>query len=246
MNDKQFPEAYFGAKNATLPSKKEVLLNLAPFKRPLVAFIESLPPGARVLDVGCGQGKTMKMMLALRPDLKVSGMDISDVSAHLPEGIPFKQGAVEELASLYEGEKFDAVVCQHVIEHLVYPIELMQGIGAVLRDGGKLFVETPNWTRLIAPFSHFYFYNDYTHVRPFSRTAMTRLLLDFGYQELSIRTMSSCTWLQPSVKKLKGSSEKTSDTAQRTQGFIARVLARLLNPLMRDVLIATAVRHEKP
>lgn len=245
MTAEAFPDAYFGGADARIPSKDEVLRGLAPFKRPLKAFIEALPEGARVLDVGCGQGKTLKMLLALRPDVKAHGMDISDVRAHLPSEVSFKQGDLEQLSELYAGESFDAVICQHVIEHLVYPMGLMNAMNAVLRGGGTLYLETPNWTRLFAPFSHFYFYNDYTHVRPFSRMGMTRLLLDFSFEKLAIRTLSSCTWLTPArVSSGKtGAREKTSDTAQHTQGLIARVLARLVNPLMRDVLIAIAVKH---
>lgn len=240
-----FPASYFGSADAKVLSREAALAALAPYKRHLRVFIETLPVGARVLDIGCGQGKALKLALALRPDLAAFGMDSADMSAHFPPNVAFTQGSLENLASLYAGERFDAVICQHVIEHLISPLALMEGIGAVLKEGGRLYLETPNWTRLIAPFSHLYFYNDYTHIRPFSRAAMTRLLLDHGYADLAIRTVSSCAWFPKRGTGARLEEEATSGVAQKSQGIVSRIFARLLNPLLRDVLIATAVRHER-
>src|SRR2546428_13958676 len=35
-----------------------------------------LPPGARVLDVGCGDGRLAKRVLERRPDLTLAGIDV--------------------------------------------------------------------------------------------------------------------------------------------------------------------------
>lgn len=239
----EFPAAYFGGTDTRIPSPEVVRRTLAPFKRTLLAFIEALPENARVLDVGCGSGKAIKMIRSLRPDVTISGMDISDVSEHLPEGVRFKKGTVEDLTKLFPGETFDAIICQHVIEHLLYPMPLMDGITALLAPEGRLFLETPNWTRLFAPFAHFYFYNDYTHVRVFSKFSMSRLLLDSGFTIDTLRTVSSCTWLQSKGEGEEGRVKATTEITHDRQSLPVRVLARLLNPLMRDVLIAVATKH---
>lgn len=232
-----FPSGYFGDTGSGSAA-------LAPFKRYLAEFIRTLPHGARVLDVGCGAGKTIRLIQSMRPDVVVSGMDISDVAVHLPRGVAFTQGSVEQLAQLYAGQQFDAVVCQHVIEHLVYPMGLMEGIYALLRPGGRLFIETPNWTRMFAPWAHFYFYNDYTHVRIFSPFAMKRVLLEHGFSVERVVTVSSSTWLlnRHAAGSAKEPARHASQVAQRSQSVATRIFARLINPLMRDVLIAVATR----
>lgn len=233
-----FPSGYFG------PGDPVSTTSLAPFKRYLVEFIQALPQGAQVLDVGCGSGKTIRLVRAMRPDVTISGMDISDVGALLPEGVAFTQGSVEDLGALYGAERFDAVICQHVIEHLVYPMGLMEGIRTILRPRGTLFIETPNWTRMFAPWAHFYFYNDYTHVRIFSPFAMKRVLLEHGLSVVRVVTVSSSTWLlrRGVAEGRSAPTRHASQTAQRSQSIAARIFARLINPLMRDVLIAVAER----
>jgi SAM-dependent methyltransferase len=238
-----FPEAYFGSEDQRIPSAERIRSTLAPFKRHLLRFIESLPENAKVLDVGCGAGKTIKMILALRPDVTVSGMDISDVSGHLPSAVRFKIGTVEEIPLLFPNETFDAIICQHVIEHLLYPMGLMDGITSVLKTGGTLFIETPNWTRMFAPFAHFYFYNDYTHIRIFSKFGMSRLLLDSGFTIDHLITVSSCTWFQPASSTDEPRTKATSELTHDRQPLGSRILARLLNPLMKDVLIGIATKR---
>src|SRR5262245_57473422 len=44
-----------------------------------VSYAESLPRGARVLDLGCGAGAVGRMLLAARDDLHVTGIDAATV-----------------------------------------------------------------------------------------------------------------------------------------------------------------------
>lgn len=233
----EFPDIYFGEKRPdSLPSTEDIMHARKTFKRHVISFIESLPQGARVLDVGCGAGKTMKIIKVLRPDIRVDGMDFTDMREFLPEDIDFVQGNVDSLADLYPENAFDAVICQHVVEHLLYPVPIMNGIRTVLKPGGRAFIETPNWTRLFLPFSHLWFWNDYTHVRPSSKYAMYRLLSENDFQVEALITTSSCLWFPR-----KGSGPATGKAVSRVtgyrHGFLSRLAARLLNPLMRDVMI---------
>ncbi len=63
-----------------------------------------IPTGVSVLDVGCGQGDFLRYLSTLRPDLKLTGIDLApnpDVS-----GIRFLQGDV--LTTEFD-EHFDVV-----------------------------------------------------------------------------------------------------------------------------------------
>lgn len=244
LENNLFPDRYFGSGSLALPTGEDIQHMRRSFKKHLIGFIEALPENATILDVGCGSGKAIRLMKTLRPDLHIAGMDISDVGHLLPNDVPFIQGKLEDLRDLYKDNSFDAIICQHVIEHLVYPLSLMEGIQSLLRIGGVCYIETPNWTRMLVPFSNLYFWGDYTHVRPFSRSAMHRLLDEFNFKILSIDTVSSSQWFPPKSKIQLGGTKAVAASrishAAPPRGIIARVAARLLNPILRDVLIVTA------
>lgn len=238
----EFPKDYFGQ----VKSEDEKILkqSLYPYKRFLVAFIDNLPENAVVLDAGCGSGKAIRIIKSLRPDIKIYASDFADVSEYLPKDVVFKKGSVEEMHTIFGSGMFDAIICQHVVEHLQYPIGMINSFSAALKKGGKLFLETPNWTRLFAPFSHFFFWNDYTHVRPYTTFAFRKLFAEHHFDEEKVVTVSSCTWF---MKKSKGgkSSHSTGDAnefAFQHKSLLSKVLARLLNPLFKDVLIGIAVK----
>lgn len=233
----EFPDIYFGEKRPdSLPTQEDIAHARRSFKRNVISFIESLPQNAHVLDVGCGAGKTMKMVKVLRPDVKITGMDFTDMRPFLPEDMEFVQGNVDALTELYPEATFDAVICQHVVEHLLYPVPIMNGIRFVLKPGGRAFIETPNWTRLLLPFSHLWFWSDYTHVRPSSKYAMHRLLSEHAFQVETLVTTSSCMWF-PKKARTSGEVKKTTQSQSFRHGLLSRAFARILNPLMRDVVI---------
>lgn len=245
---KEFPTGYHGKKAAGwgVPTRSEVTRETKRL-RVFLEFVEALPQGARLLDVGCGSGKAVRRVLALRPDVSVYGIDSGDLSEYLPKEVKFIQGSAEELTKHYEKDFFDAIVCQHLIEHLLYPMDLMSGIYAVLKPGGRVYLETPNWTRVYAPFSEVWFWNDYTHLRPYSKHTLHRLYNETGFHIDLLASCSSHRWF-PS-RSQGGGEEGSSALSQPTllqgvyrRGFLARVCNRLINPLLRDILIGIATK----
>jgi SAM-dependent methyltransferase len=152
---------------------------------------------------------------------------------------------------LYPENSFDAIICQHVIEHLISPMPMVHAFKKVLKNDGVLFIETPNWTRLFAPFSHFFFWNDYTHVRIYTTFSMRKLFQEHSFIIRQIVTVSSCQWIVPGdslekvVKRVKEPSKKDEEkNAPESKSLAGRITARLLNPLMKDVLIAVVVNKK--
>jgi len=154
-------------------------------------FIRDIPQKGKVLDIGCGSGKTLRLIKEMRPDLICSAIDFEDTKARIPKEVQFSVGSAEDLRAHYQREMFDAVICQHVIEHLLYPTKLLENINFVTKKGGSLFMETPNWTRLFIPFSKNFFWNDYTHVRPFSKYALSKLVENYDFSVSYAKTLSS-------------------------------------------------------
>ena len=98
--------------------------------------LTQLSPGARVLDVGCGQIG----LRALEPGLDITGVDLAPrpsypgpfVQADASAGLPFADG------------EFELVYCSSVIEH-VPPARRTAFAREIRRVGRGWFVQTPAW-----------------------------------------------------------------------------------------------------
>lgn len=106
----------------------------------------SLPEGARILDVGCGNGVISRHLGKL--GYNVLGIDVSDKtiatakSLTTQPNVVFMKKSAEELVA--SGEKYDAVICSEVLEHLQDPGSLLKVLYHTLSDHGKLIVTVPN------------------------------------------------------------------------------------------------------
>ncbi|MCZ6675184.1 MAG: methyltransferase domain-containing protein [Verrucomicrobia bacterium] len=103
-----------------------------------------------ILDVGCAQA-TLALQLAevghrvMAIDLRQEFLDYA-TSRYEKGKIDFVQGNVLELKL---GGKFDLVYANQIVEHLVYPTEMVAVLKKLLKPGGRLVVTTPNWHYLM-------------------------------------------------------------------------------------------------
>lgn len=125
MESQKFPKGYFSKSySSVIPTKEDLNKTLPKFRRFLVSFINQLPSNAKVLDAGCGVGKFTKLILVFRPDIEIFAIDISDVKEFLPEKVNFQVVSTEDIGNIFKENFFDAIICLHVIEHLLYPRKL--------------------------------------------------------------------------------------------------------------------------
>jgi 2-polyprenyl-3-methyl-5-hydroxy-6-metoxy-1,4-benzoquinol methylase len=102
--------------------------------------------GARLLDLGCGNGAVTARLAA--EGYRMVGVDVSeDGVLHARKAYPdvrFELASVndDDLAARV-GTGFDGVISLEVIEHLFYPKRLFTQSHAVLRSGGALVLSTP-------------------------------------------------------------------------------------------------------
>jgi 2-polyprenyl-3-methyl-5-hydroxy-6-metoxy-1,4-benzoquinol methylase len=232
----QFPDRYFGVnENADIPSAKEVYKNTRSYRHDFIKFVEKLPKNAKVLDVGCGSGKAIKMMIAIRPDLEITGIDISDTSGYLPESVKFYVAGVDDMNNLFDENQFDAIVSHHVVEHLDTPISMMESSRIILKPGGQIFIETPNWIRMIVPFSKLYFWNDYTHKRIFSKQTMRRLMRDFGFRITKLKTTNSIRISDVFKHKIIRERGKKTDEVQENKNNNQKIKINILIKIFKAV-----------
>jgi SAM-dependent methyltransferase len=104
----------------------------------------SPPPGARLLDVACGDGSFLSVAVAR--GVEASGIDLSPVAvesarAAVP-GADLRVGDAQDLP--YADSSFDVVTCLGSLEHLPSPDRGAAEIARVLRPSGTALVLVPN------------------------------------------------------------------------------------------------------
>jgi SAM-dependent methyltransferase len=142
-----------------------------------------LPPQCnQVADVGCGNGALFQW---LGTD-SVVGFDFApDGLQHTRERfseVPLVAGCAEHLPAA--ASSFDAIVMQHVVEHLVDVDRAARGWHRVLRVGGRLIIVTPN-----ADFVDPSVYDDPTHTHIFTRTELRDVLEGAGFDVCNLCTL---------------------------------------------------------
>jgi tRNA (uracil-5-)-methyltransferase TRM9 len=105
----------------------------------VVAFLEALPEGASVADVGCGNGKYM----GVNPALVMRGCDMSDkfVAICKQRGYDVVQG--DTMAIPFASEAYDAVLSIAVFHHIsteARRLTAMRELVRLLKPGGTLLL----------------------------------------------------------------------------------------------------------
>ena len=103
-----------------------------------------IPAGIRrILDIGCARGGYGKLLQKLRPEIRVTGVEVNPDMAN--QARPYYHdvltSAVEE-ARL--NDPFDLVNCGDIIEHLRDPWPMLKQISALLKKDGYLVLSIPN------------------------------------------------------------------------------------------------------
>jgi len=145
-------------------------------------LIALLPPNrhfTKVLDIGCGVGKSGGALLLDQRADWVTGIELMAEVAqqarnHLSEVFSLSIEA-DELP--FQAHEFDLILAADVLEHLVDPWLAMQRISGWLKPGGLALFSIPNiqhWRGVWAVLSGRWFYRDQglfdkTHLRFFSR-----------------------------------------------------------------------------
>ncbi len=101
----------------------------------------ALPPCARVLDVGCGQG------VALAPFRQrgciATGVTLNDVDVAACRAQGFDVLKMDQSFLEFADASFDVVWARHVAEHSIMPYYTLTEFRRVLRPSGFLYLEVP-------------------------------------------------------------------------------------------------------
>lgn len=104
------------------------------------AFARTLRKGAKVLDLGTGDGRLMGWLVGARPDLKPFGIDLAERIPKPPRGTRSRGGVAME-ALPFPDQSQDAVVGQFSVEYGDVPRVLAE-IVRVLKPGSPICLMT--------------------------------------------------------------------------------------------------------
>ncbi len=146
-----YPAAYWHTEASTgTPGLSGAVRSLeARYRRSLLAedvrrVLRLIPTGGRLLDVGCGSGDILAMASEL--GIEVTGVEFApEAVAHAREsrGLDVRQGTLEEAG--FGAGSFDVVTLWHVLEHVPDPVGTLREVRRVLKPGGHVVVQVPNY-----------------------------------------------------------------------------------------------------
>lgn len=82
-----------------------------------------------------------------------------------------------------EDESVDIVICKNVIEHVLDPSHMLKEFRRLLKKGGWLIIITDDYRKVYKTF-----YRDPTHLHPYDKEAINRLLRIFEFKVTFIKS----------------------------------------------------------
>jgi SAM-dependent methyltransferase len=178
--------AYYEPTTGSTERLVEPLRRLA--LRDMLRHFRGLEAGARVLEVGCGDGRLLAA-LAGRGLLPVGIEPAPGAAARARRrGVEVIEGTFEEAAGAIGSRRFDAVVFWHSLEHFGDPAGALARAHALLDDRGELIVAVPNrssWQARIG--GDLWFHQDVPRHRVhFSERGLRALLGRSGFRRIRV------------------------------------------------------------
>jgi len=117
-------------------------------------IVDWIPEGSRVLDLGCGEGSLLKLLVE-RKKAQVEGIEISPSGVEVcrSKGLKVRQGRIDE-GLPWVDDAFDIAVCNVTLQMVMYPEQLLSEMGRVAT---RQIVSFPNFANLRNRLELFFF-----------------------------------------------------------------------------------------
>jgi 2-polyprenyl-3-methyl-5-hydroxy-6-metoxy-1,4-benzoquinol methylase len=165
-----------------------------------------IPAGtSSLLDVGCGAGSFGQKLKEEHPDWEVSGIELFPDEAAKAAGYydMVWTGDVHQVLETIRDKRYDVIVFNDLLEHLVDPGKALLQCRELLTEQGKILSSIPNM-RFWPALSDLLFQGDWryrdagvmdeTHLRFFTRKSMVRMFEDSGFDVDSVVGINK-TWI---------------------------------------------------
>lgn len=188
MND----EFYRAFEDRHRGTRDLIIARLAVY-RPFIAPLKAIYPAGSALDLGCGRGEWLELLLKEGFSPLGIDRDAGMLRECLDRHLPAQRGdATAYLASVADDSQA-VVTAFHVVEHL--PFDQLRALVSealrVLKPGGLLIMETPNPENILVATSNFYL--DPTHMRPLPPQLLSFLPEYYGFARTKILRLQELT-----------------------------------------------------
>lgn len=171
--------------------------------------VKLIPVGPnRILELGCGEGKTLLNAREQGKAAELVGIDIISTTPTHSLLDRYLQGDLDSLTIPYPDNYFDVVICADVLEHLVDPWDVLKRLVALLKPGGLLIASIPN-ARDYLLFTSIYLKGSFAykqaglfdrgHIRFFCKKDMRELLEEAGLSvvkfDFTVEKIRKLAWL---------------------------------------------------
>jgi len=136
--------------------------------------VSAPPPGARVLDFGCGEGTMLDALQSC--GWQTCGIETATDRAFARH---------RRLHDIPEAPTFDLVLALHVLEHMPSPLDLLRRLAGACRLGGHLLVAVPRLDTLPVHRDYRYVLNGRAHIMAYTWPCLRALLARTGWKDVS-------------------------------------------------------------
>lgn len=115
-------------------------------RQDLAHILRWIEPGARVLDLGCGDGEFLEL---LRDQRQVAGtgieIDSDNITAAVARGLSILQQDLDAGLDNFPDQSFDTVVMAHALQAVHYPDRILDEMLRIGREGIVTFPNFGHW-----------------------------------------------------------------------------------------------------
>lgn len=189
---------FFGRKKPTFYKGLLIKADLDLHDQMADSVVAKIQKQAEILDLGAGEGAFSWRLHDL--GYKVTALDVDELNFKCTEvnfnKIDFNNTIQVENYIDLNFQKFDAIICQEVIEHIENPWELMRLINKLLKPNGLVFLSTPNttnWYSRLQFLIHGRFVQfgdadlDYGHISPITPWEISVIIKSTGFELIKIK-----------------------------------------------------------
>jgi ubiquinone/menaquinone biosynthesis C-methylase UbiE len=144
--------------------------------------VSGLGAGAKVLDVGCGQGVALELFAQRGLDVIGITNNAEDLRVCREKNLNVRE--MDQSFLDFDPATFDLVWCRHCLEHSVMPYFTLSQLVRVLKPGGWLYLEVP------APDTHAGHQTNRNHYSVLPKSAWIELMSRSGVPPTKFRDVT--------------------------------------------------------
>lgn len=188
---KKFAEKYYSMELSSATSAKwDIALDNAAKKQTFLL----VPANSKVLDIGCHTGKTLAKLV--KKGCEPFGIELNSWAAKeaAKKGIKVTRADITKQLQ-FPDDFFDAVIIDHVLEHVFDTVGLLKEARRCLKKGGKIVVGVPNSVslrdRILVAFGKLPAYGNHSdHIHNYSAKKLGSELEKAGFREIKLQGTS--------------------------------------------------------